>query len=40
MVKYLKTKNCYFYKLKKNGEKKRYRKKNIIKKVKQEKIKK
>jgi hypothetical protein len=40
MVEYLKTKKGYFYKLKKNGEKKGYRKKNIIKKIKQKKIKK
>ena len=37
MVEYLKTKKGYFYKLK-NGKKKGYRKKNIIKKIKQEKI--
>jgi nicotinamide mononucleotide adenylyltransferase len=39
MVEYLKTKKGYFYKLKKMVKKKEYRKKNIIKKIKQEKIK-
>lgn len=37
MVEYSKTKKGYFYKLKKNGEKKEYREKNLIKKTKQEK---
>ena len=40
MVEYLKTKKGYFYKLKKKMvKKKEYRKKNIIKKLKQRKIK-
>ncbi len=33
MVGYLKTKKRYFYKLLKTGKKKRYRKKNITKKI-------
>jgi hypothetical protein len=40
MVEYLKTKKGYFYKLKKNGEKKRISQEEYNKKIKQEKIKK
>ena len=34
MVEYLETKKGYFYKFKKNCEKKGYREKNLIKKIK------